>query len=134
MMRGEVAIVGVARTPYSRPKPGERIYTVDEYIALAAELALEQAGMSKNDFDGQGLGVAHAEAGHTVNWSAVVAECLGISPKILLRGDEGGATAAALLIRAARNDSRRHRGSCAGDGSRYTSLSPICRAGTAPFS
>jgi len=99
-MRGEVAIVGVGRTPYSRAKPGERIYTVDEYIAWAAELALEQAGMSKNDFDGQGLGVAHAEAGHTVNWSAAVAECLGISPKILLRGDEGGATAAALLIRA----------------------------------
>lgn len=100
-MRGEVAIVGVGRTPYSRAKPGERIYTVDEYIAWAAELALKQAGMSKNDFDGQGLGVAHAEAGHTVNWSAAVAECLGISPKILLRGDEGGATAAALLIRAA---------------------------------
>lgn len=100
-MRGEVAIVGVGRTPYSRAKPGERIYTIDEYIAWAAELALEQSGMSKNDFDGQGLGVAHAEAGHTVNWSAAVAECLGISPKVLLRGDQGGATAAALLIRAA---------------------------------
>jgi acetyl-CoA acetyltransferase len=57
--------------------------------------------MSKNDIDGQGLGVAHVEAGHTVNWSAAVAECLGISPKVLLRGDQGGATAAALLIRAA---------------------------------
>ena len=99
--RGEVAIVGIGRTPYSRAKAGERLYTIDEYIAWAAELALEQAGLSKNDFDGQGLGVAHAEAGHTVNWSAAVAEMLGISPRILLRGDEGGATAAALLIRAA---------------------------------
>jgi len=100
-MRGEVAIVGYGRTPYSRAKSGERIYTIDEYLAWAADLALEKAGMSKNDFNGQGLAVAHAEAAHTVNWSAAVAELLGISPRILLRGDEGGATAAALLIRAA---------------------------------
>ncbi len=99
-MRPEVAIVGVGRTPYSRAKPGERIYTVDEYLAWAADLALQRAGMSKNDFDGQGLGVVHAEASHTVNWSAAVAETLGISPKVLLRGDQGGASAAALLIRA----------------------------------
>jgi acetyl-CoA acetyltransferase len=100
-MRGEVAIVGIGRTPYSRAKGDERIYTVDEYIAWAATLALENAGMSKNDFNGQGLAVAHAEASHTVNWSAAVAETLGISPKVLLRGDQGGATASALLVRAA---------------------------------
>lgn len=100
-MRGEVAIVGTGRTPYSRAKREERIYTVDEYIAWAASLALENAGMSKNDFDGQGLAVAHSEASHTVNWSAAVAETLGISPKVLLRGDQGGATASALLVRAA---------------------------------
>src|SRR3990170_2219921 len=100
-MRAEVAIVGYGRTPYSRVKPGEPVLTVDEYLAWAADLALEKAGMSKNDFDGQGLGVAHAEASHTVNWSAAVAESLGISPRILLRADQGGASAAALLIRAA---------------------------------
>jgi acetyl-CoA acetyltransferase len=100
-MRGKVAVVGCGRTPYSRAKPGERIYTVDEYLAWAAELALERAGMSKNDFDGQGLGVAHSEASHTVNWSAAVAESLGITPRVLLRADQGGASAAALLIRAA---------------------------------
>lgn len=100
-MRGKVAIVGVGRTPYSRCKPGERILTVDEYIAWAAELALQDAGMSKDDVDGQGLGVAHAEAGHTVNWAAAVAESLGITPRCLLRGDQGGSTAGALLIRAA---------------------------------
>ena len=66
-MRGEVAVIGYGRTPYSRVKPGEPVLTVDEYIAWAAALALEKAGMSKNDFDGQGLGVAHAEASHTVN-------------------------------------------------------------------
>ena len=53
-MRAEVAIVGYGRTPYSRVKPGEPILTVDEYLAWAADLALEKAGMSKNDFDGQG--------------------------------------------------------------------------------
>jgi acetyl-CoA acetyltransferase len=100
-MRGKAAIVGYGRTPYSRAKPGEYIYTVDEYIAWAAELALQKAGMSKNDFDGQGLAVGHAEAAHTVNWAAAVAEYLGISAKVVLRGDQGGATACSLLIRAA---------------------------------
>jgi acetyl-CoA acetyltransferase len=100
-MHADVAIVGYGRTPYSRAKPGEPVYTVDEYIAWAAELALEKAGMSKNDFDGQGLGVSHAEVAHTVNWSAATAENLGISPQVLLRADQGGASAAAMLIRAA---------------------------------
>ena len=100
-MRGQVAVVGYGRTPYSRVKPGEPVLTVDEYIAWAADLALERAGMSKNDFDGQGLAVAHSEAAHTVNWSAAVAETLGISPKVLLRADQGGASASAMLIRAA---------------------------------
>ncbi|CAE6754476.1 hypothetical protein R70006_03189 [Paraburkholderia domus] len=100
-MRSEVAIVGVGRTPYSRAKPGEPAPTVDEYIAWAADLALKHAGLSKKDFDGQGLGVAHAEVAHTVNWSAATAENLGISPQILLRADQGGASAAAMLIRAA---------------------------------
>lgn len=100
-MRGEVAIVGYGRTPYTRLKPGEPVLTVDEYIAWAADLALKKAGMSKNDFDDQGLGVAHAEAAHTVNWSAATAENLGISPQILLRADQGGASASSLLIRAA---------------------------------
>lgn len=100
-MRGQVAIVGYGRTPYTRLKPGEPVLTVDEYIAWAAELALDMAGMSKNDFNDQGLGVAHAEAAHTVNWSAATAENLGISPQILLRADQGGASASSLLIRAA---------------------------------
>lgn len=100
-MRSEVAIVGYGRTPYSRAKPGEPVRTVDEYIAWAADLALTKAGMSKNDFNDQGLGVAHAEVAHTVNWSASVAETLGISPQILLRADQGGASASSMLIRAA---------------------------------
>ncbi|VTU19802.1 thiolase family protein [Variovorax sp. RA8] len=100
-MRADVAIVGYGRTPYSRAKPGEPVLTVDEYIAWAADLALQKAGMSKNDFDGQGLGVSHAEVAHTVNWSAATAENLGISPQVLLRGDQGGASAASMLIRAA---------------------------------
>ncbi|HVL55708.1 MAG TPA: thiolase family protein [Burkholderiaceae bacterium] len=100
-MRAEVAVVGYGRTPYSRIKPGEPVLTVDEYLAWAAELALQRAGMDKRDFDGQGVAVAHAEAAHTVNWSAAVVESLGITPKVLLRGDQGGASAGALLIRAA---------------------------------
>lgn len=100
-MRSEVAIVGVGRTPYSRIKAGEAQLSVDEYIAWAADLALQHAGMDKNDFNGQGLGIAHAEAAHTVNWSAATAENLGISPQVLLRADQGGASASSMLIRAA---------------------------------
>lgn len=100
-MRADVAIVGYGRTPYSRVKPGEPVLNVDEYIAWAADLALQRAGMSKNDFDGQGLGVSHAEMAHTVNWSAATAENLGISPRALIRGDQGGASATSMLIRAA---------------------------------
>ena len=100
-MRPKAAIVGYGRTPYSRAKPGERIYTVDEYIAWAADLALAKAGMSKTEFDGQGLAVAHAEAAHTVNWASATAENLGLTPKAILRGDQGGASAASMLIRAA---------------------------------
>ena len=100
-MKGKVAIVGVGRTPYSRSKPGEPKRTVDEYIAWAADLALTDAGMTKNDFDDQGLAVSHAEVAHTVNWSAATAENLGISPAALIRGDQGGASAASMLIRAA---------------------------------
>ncbi len=100
-MRSKVAIVGYGRTPYSRCKPGEPQLTVDEYIAWAAELALEGAGLTKADFDGQGLAVSHAEAAHTVNWSAATAELLGINPAALIRGDQGGASAASMLIRAA---------------------------------
>jgi acetyl-CoA acetyltransferase len=99
-MRAEVAIVGCGRTPYSRAKPDEPVLTVDEYIAWAAELALTAAGMSKQDFDGQGLGVSHSEVAHTVNWTTATAENLGISPQLVLRGDQGGASAAAMLIRA----------------------------------
>lgn len=100
-MRSKVAIVGVGRTPYSRAKAGEPVLAVDEYIAMAARQALDQAGLSKNDFDGQGLGVAHAEVAHTVNWSAATAENLGVSPEILIRADQGGASASSMLIRAA---------------------------------
>lgn len=99
-MRSKSAVVGVGRPPYSRVKPGEPVLTVDEYIAWAADLALKDAGMSKNDFNGQGLAVVHSEAAHTVNWSAAVAEYLGITPKIVLRGDQGGGAGAAMLIRA----------------------------------
>ena len=100
IMTGDCAIVGYGRTPYSRRRPGEPELNDDQYIAWAAELALQKAGMSKNDFDGQGLGVSHAEVAHTVNWSAATAENLGISPDALFRADQGGASATSMLIRA----------------------------------
>ena len=55
-MTAGVAIVGYGRTPLSRAKADERIYTVDESVAWAADLASKKAGMPKNDFDDQGFG------------------------------------------------------------------------------
>ncbi|MEM7400289.1 MAG: thiolase family protein, partial [Pseudomonadota bacterium] len=42
----------------------------------------------------------HAESAHTVNWAASTAENLGISPSTIIRADQGGASASAMLIRA----------------------------------
>ncbi len=102
-MRGEVAIVGYGETPVSRARvdKGEQRLTAEEYYAWAMELTLNNCGLTKQDFDGQGLGVIGAIWPHSEIWSAEIVQNLGISPKLLLRADHGGASAAALLLQSA---------------------------------
>ncbi len=102
-MRGKVAIVGYGETPYSRARVdrGQPKLTAEEYNSWAMELALSSAGLSKSDFDGQGLGIASTIYPHAEIWSAEMTQNLGITPKILIRADQGGAAAAALLTQAA---------------------------------
>jgi acetyl-CoA acetyltransferase len=100
-MRSKVAIVGYAETPYSRPKTKDDMITGDEYFGQATEQVLKQVGLSKSDLDGQGLGVAGTIYPHAEIWSTEVAQNLGVSPRIMIRGDQGGATGAAMLIQAA---------------------------------
>jgi acetyl-CoA acetyltransferase len=100
---GEVAIVGIGETPFSRGRvdKGELRLTAEEYYAWAIELALRDAGLSKKDLDRQGLAVCGSEWPHSEIWSAELAQNLGLTPKLLLRGDSGGMNGAGLLIQSA---------------------------------
>src|SRR5438132_10160768 len=56
-IRGKTAIAGIGETPTDRlgSKPGEPRKSTAEYLAWAARLAMEDAGLTKKDFDSQGL-------------------------------------------------------------------------------
>ena len=102
-MGGDVAIVGIGETPYSRAriKKGEIVMSAEEYMAWAASLALEDSGLTKGDMDGQGLAVVGSEWPHSEIWSAEIVQNLGFKPKLLLRGDFGGTNAVELAVQAA---------------------------------
>jgi len=102
-MSGDVAIIGMGETPYSRARAdkGEVVMSAEQYTAWAVSLALEEAGLTKGDMDGQGLAVIGSEWPHSEIWSAEVAQNLGFRPKLLLRGDFGGENAVELVIQAA---------------------------------
>ena len=101
-MKPKFAIVGYGETPVNRARAdkGEQVFSVQEYRAWAAELALNDAGLQKRDLDGQGLGVVGSAYPHAEILSGEIAQDLGISPRLLLRSDAGGAGAASLLYQA----------------------------------
>src|SRR5262245_63303944 len=98
-IRSKAAIVGIGETPTDRlgSKPGEPRKSSAEYISWAMHLALEDAGLSLKDFNGQGLGVTIPTAYPQPFWPEEVAEILGITPGFLLGGPTGGAGAVSLL-------------------------------------
>ena len=98
-IRGEAALVGIGETPTDRlgSKPGEPRKSSAQYLAWAMRLALEDAGLTLNDLDGQGLGVTIPTAYPQPFWPEEVAEILGITPGFLLGGATGGAGAVSLL-------------------------------------
>jgi len=102
-LKDKVAIVGYGETPFSRARvdKGELKLSVQEYFAWACDLALKDAGLEKKDIDGQGLAVTGTSFPHSEIYSAEVAQDLGFHPKLLLRGDHGGANGSALLHQAA---------------------------------
>ena len=61
-IKGKTAVVGIGETPTDRlgGKPGEPRKSTAEYLAWAARLAIEDAGLTKKDFDGQGLAAISA--------------------------------------------------------------------------
>ena len=98
-IRDKAAIVGIGETPTDRlgSKPGEPRKSSAEYISWSMRLALEDAGLSLKDFNGQGLGVTIPTAYPQPFWPEEVAEILGITPGFLLGGATGGAGSVSLL-------------------------------------
>ena len=102
-IRGKTAIVGIGETPTDRlgGKPGEPRKSTAEYLAWAARLAIEDAGLTKKDFDGQGLAAIYTTNHSQPFWPEEVAAILGITPGVSLAGGNGGASSVSLLGHAA---------------------------------
>jgi len=102
-LRGAAAIVGIGETPADRlgSKPGEPRKFTSEYLSWAARLALEDAGLTKKDFDGQGFAAIYTTNHSQPFWPEEAAAILGISPAASLAGGNGGASAVSLLGHAA---------------------------------
>jgi len=98
-IRSKAVVVGIGETPTDRlgSKPGEPRKSSAQYISWAMRLALDDAGLSLRDFQGQGLGVTIPTAYPQPFWPEEVAEILGITPGFLLGGATGGAGAVSLL-------------------------------------
>src|SRR5207245_8141356 len=98
-IRGKAAIVGIGETPTDRlgSKPGEPRNSSAEYLSWALHLALENAGLSLKDFNGQGLGVTIPTAYPQPFWPEEVAEIVGITTGMLFAVGTGGEGAVSLL-------------------------------------
>src|SRR2546422_9794059 len=102
-IRGKTATVGLAGTPSVRlgSTPGEPKKSTADYLAWAARLALEDAGLTKKDLDGQGLAAIYTTNHSQPFWPEEAANILGIAPAVSLAGGNGGASAASLPGHAA---------------------------------
>lgn len=102
-LRGNTAIVGIGETPVDRlgRRPGERRRTIPEYLTWAARLALEDAGLERKDFDGQGLAAIYTTNYLQPFWPEETASILGITPALSLASANGGAGSVSALGQAA---------------------------------
>ena len=102
-IRGSTAIVGIGETPVDRlgRRSGERRRTIPEYLTWATRLALEDAGLERKDFDGQGLCAIYTTNYLQPFWPEEVASILGITPALSLASANGGACGVSALGQAA---------------------------------
>jgi len=102
-IRGNTAIVGIGETPVDRlgRKPGERRRTMPEYLTWAARLAMEDAGLEKKDFEGQGLAAIYTTNYLQPFWPEEAASLIGFSPGFSVASANGGASAVSALAQAA---------------------------------
>ena len=98
-IKDKAVIVGIGEPPTDRlgSKPGEPKKSTAEYLSWAMHEALQDAGLTLKDFQGQGLGVTIPTAYPQPFWPEEVGEILGITPGFLLGGATGGAGAVSLL-------------------------------------
>src|SRR5947199_4340004 len=92
-IRGKTAIVGIGETPTDRlgSKPGEPKKSTADYLAWAARLAMEDAGLTKKDSDDLGLAAIDTTKHSQPFWPEEVSAILGITPGVSLAGGNGGA-------------------------------------------
>lgn len=102
-LKHKAAIVGIGETPADRlgAKPGEPRKSTAQYLAEAARLALDDAGLEKKDLDGQGFAAIYTTNHSQPFWPEEAANILGLSPAVSLAGGNGGASAVSLLGHAA---------------------------------
>lgn len=96
------SVASYAETPLSRGKEekGEFTLTAEQCLSWAARLTLEKVGLNIRDLNGQGLAVAGPLVHLSELWTGEIAEVLGVSPKLLIRSDHGGASAPNLILQA----------------------------------
>lgn len=101
-LRGKTTIVGCGETPVDRlgRRPGEQRRSSAEYLAWAAKLAMEDAGLTKKDLEGQGLAAIYTTTYGQPFWPLEAADILGISPSLLIGGGSGGASAVSMVGQA----------------------------------
>lgn len=90
-VRGKAAIVGIGELPTKRDYPGRSSYSL---CAEAAKLAIEDAGLRKEDIDGV---ITSGEQGHPVEF----AEHIGLKPSFCQGSTLHGASGAGAVAMAA---------------------------------
>jgi acetyl-CoA acetyltransferase len=96
-LRGEAAIVGYTELPSTKRPTGPLEFTLEQWARLAAA-ALDDAGLSASDVDG--ICTTHLQESQIFVPSTVI-EYLGIKANFAEKVDLGGASAAAMVWRAA---------------------------------
>ncbi len=102
MFEKKIVIAGYGQTPFSRGNEsrGEQKITTPQYLAWAAELALQSASLTKKDIDEQGLAVTRTMQSPAF-WGCEVSENLGITPRFTITADHGGVSPIMMLMQAA---------------------------------
>ena len=94
-IKGKTAIIGYGETEFVKHNPGDRS-NLSEQIT-ASKLAIEDAGLKKEDIDGL---ISFTPENEGVSWSVDLAEYLQLHPRYIDNTYEGGASGNAAILYA----------------------------------